>query len=149
MELTQEQIEKLRTLQETYDELADILLADPVAKESTLVQGIQSIFEKVENIDMSAIEEKIDNIDLSPVEAKVDEGVATLTSKIDNIDLSSIKGGNPEATNSKILEEVSKIPNMARLYTAYAMKNNDGENTYTIVLPVSADIINGTTIKLQ
>ena len=149
MELTQEQIEKLRTLQETYDELADILLTDPVAKESTLVQGIRSIFEKVDNIDMSAIEEKIGNIDLSPIETKVDEGVATLSTKIDNIDLSSVKGENPEATNSKILEEVGKIPNIARLYTAYAVKNDDGENTYSIVLPVSADIINETTIKLQ
>ena len=75
---------------------------------------------------------------------------------VENIELPEIdtselakQGENPEATNSKILEEVGKIPNIARLYTAYAVKNDDGENTYSIVLPVSADIINETTIKLQ
>lgn len=79
-----------------------------------------------------------------------------IQAKIDNIQLPNIdttelakQGENPEATNSKILEEVGKIPNIARLYTAYAVKNDDGENTYSIVLPVSADIINETTIKLQ
>lgn len=71
--------------------------------------------------------------------------------KLPEIDTSELakQGENPEATNSKILEEVGKIPNIARLYTAYAVKNDDGENTYSIVLPVSADIINETTIKLQ
>ena len=73
-----------------------------------------------------------------------------LTIKCDYGDsVDTIVGENPEATNSKILEEVGKIPNIARLYTAYAVKNDDGENTYSIVLPVSADIINETTIKLQ
>lgn len=128
MELTQEQIEKLRTLQETYDELADILLTDPVAKESTLVQGIQSIFEKVENID------------LSPIETKVDEGVATLTTKIDNIDLSSVKGDNPDATNSAIYDAVKALPDLSLLYAARAEKNDDGVNTYSIVLPVTAKV---------
>lgn len=88
MSATQEQIEKLKTLQESYDELADL----------------------VEN-QLPALADKIDNIDLTPIENKVDEGVSTLSTKIDNIDLSNIakQGENTEATNSKILEEVHKI----------------------------------------
>lgn len=104
-----------------------------VAKESTLLQESAAIKDKIDNIDLSSIEEKIDNIKLP---------------EIDTTELAK-QGENPEATNSKILEEVGKIPNIARLYTAYAVKNDDGENTYSIVLPVSADIINETTIKLQ
>lgn len=108
-----------------------------VAKESTLLQESAAIKDKIDNIDLSSIEEKIDNIKLP---------------EIDTTELAK-QGENPEATNSKILEEVGKIPNIARLYTAYAVKNDDGENTYSIVLPVSSDAIdNGdetVTLKLQ
>lgn len=83
--MIEEQIEKLKTLQESYDAVATT----------------------VEN-QLPALADKIDNIDLSPIENKVDEGVSTLSTKIDNIDLSSVakQGDNQEATNSKILEEV-------------------------------------------
>ena len=143
------------------EKLDETALAN-VAKEQTLLMESQRIQDEVRNIDLSSIENKVEevkqavnNIDLSPIETKVDEGVATLSTKIDNIDLSSVakQGENPEATNSKILEEIGKIPNIARLYTAYAVKNDDGENTYSIVLPVSSDAIdNGdetVTLKLQ
>ena len=140
-----------------------------VAKETTLTQGISEIKSAVTNIDLSTIAKEstltsgvnelktaIENIDLSSVESKVKE----VGNKIDNIKLPEIdttelakQGENQEATNSKILEEISKIPNIARLYTAYAVKNDDGENTYSVVLPVSADAIdNGdetVTLKLQ
>jgi hypothetical protein len=86
----QNQIEKLKTLQESCDVLTDV----------------------VEN-QLPALADKIDNIDLTPLENKVDEGVDTLSAKIDNIKLPEIdttelakQGENPEATNSKILEEV-------------------------------------------
>jgi hypothetical protein len=87
---TQVQIEKLRTLQESYDVLTDA----------------------VEN-QLPALADKIDNIDLTPIENKVDEGVSTLSTKIDNIDLSSVakQGDNQEATNSKILEWINSIAN--------------------------------------
>ena len=100
------------------------------------------------------IAEKLDETYLASV-AK-EQTLLEVKNAVDNIKLPEIdtselakQGENPEATNSKILEEVGKIPNIARLYTAYAVKNDDGENTYSIVLPVSADIINETTIKLQ
>lgn len=88
MKQTQEQIEKLKTLQESLDFYADV----------------------AEN-QLPALADKIDNIDLTPIENKVDEGVSTLSTKIDNIDLSSIakQGENQEATNSKILEEIGNV----------------------------------------
>jgi hypothetical protein len=141
MRLTQEQIEKLRTLQESYDVLADTLIIDPVAKESSLVQGIADIKSSVENID------------LTPVETKVDEGVADIKKKIDNIKLPEIdtsaiakQGDNPEATNSKILEEVQKIPNLKNIYSARFEKNDDNINTYTMILPIIAGVEGDTII---
>lgn len=115
----QNQIEKLRTLQESYDILTDA----------------------VEN-QLPALADKIDNIDLTPIENKVDEGVSTLSTKIDNIDLSSVakQGENQEATNSKILEEVQKIPDLKNIYSARFEQNDDNVNTYTMVLPIVAGI---------
>jgi hypothetical protein len=114
---------------------------------------------------------KIDNIDLTPIENKVDEGVSTLSDKIDNIDLSAVEnkvqeesaaiqgkidniklpeidtaelakqGENQEATMSKVYDAVKSIPDMSLLYAARAEKNDDGENTYTIVLPVTAKAV--------
>ena len=85
---TQAKIEKLRTLQESYNVLTDAV-----------------------EIQLPLLADKIDNIDLIPIENKVDEGVSTLSTKIDNIDLSSVakQGDNDEATNSKILEEVQNV----------------------------------------
>ena len=99
------------------EKLDETALAN-VAKEQTLLMESQRIQDEVRNIDLSSIENKVEevkqavnNIDLSPIETKVDEGVATLSTKIDNIDLSSVakQGENPEATNSKILEETLKL----------------------------------------
>lgn len=88
MNATQEQIEKLRTLQESYDILTDA----------------------VEN-QLPALADKIDNIDLTPIESKVDEGVSTLSTKIDNIDLSSVakQGDNPNATMTGLLDAINAI----------------------------------------
>ena len=151
----------------------------PVAKEETLVAESKSIKDKIDSIvfpttDLSSVAKEttlnsakveiitaIDNatpeIDLTEVakETTLNSAKEEILTAVENakpeVDLSGVakQGENPEATNSKILEEVGKIPNIARLYTAYAVKNDDGENTYSIVLPVSADIINETTIKLQ
>lgn len=120
MKQTQEQIEHLRTIRETSSFWADV----------------------AEN-QLPALADKIDNIDLTPIENKVDEGVSTLSTKIDNIDLSSLakQGDNQEATNSKIYDAVKAIPDLSLLYAARAEKNDDGENTYSIVLPVTAKAI--------
>lgn len=131
MNQTQEQIEHLRTIRETSSFWADV----------------------AEN-QLPALADKIDNIDLTPIESKVDEGVSTLSTKIDNIDLSSVakQGDNQEATNSKILEEVQKIPNLKNIYSARFEKNDDGEDTYSMVLPIVAGVIaneDGETVTIK
>ena len=114
----------------------------PVAKESTLLT------------ESEAIKTAIENLDLSSVESKVQEESATIQSKIDNIDLSSVakQGGNAEATNSKILEEVQKIPDLKNIYSARFEKNDDGEDTYSMVLPIVAGVIaneDGETVTIK
>ena len=81
--------------------------------------------------------------DLSSVESKVEEESAAIQSKIDNIDLSSVakQGKNQEATNSKILEEVGKIPDLKNIYSARFEQNSDGDNTWTMVMPVVSGVI--------
>lgn len=52
-----------------------------------------------------------------------------------------IIGENKEATNTKIYDAVKHLPDLSLLYAARAEKNDDGENTYSIILPVSAKAI--------
>ena len=91
---------------------------------SSVESKVDEVKQAVENIDLTPIENKvqegvnflsvlIDNIDLSKVENKVQEESTAIQNKIDNIKLPEIdtselakQGENPEATNSKILEEV-------------------------------------------
>lgn len=95
MNATQEQLEKLKTLQESYDAVADAV-----------------------EVQLPALADKIDNIDLTPIENKVQEESAVIQSKIDNIKLPEIdttelakQGENQEATNSRILDELKNITN--------------------------------------
>ena len=80
MTQTQQELERLRTLQESYNDL---------------VEGIP------------AISEKIDKIDLTPIENKVEEGVNSLATKINNIDFSNVAklGDNEDATNTNVKNE--------------------------------------------
>lgn len=63
--------------------------------------------------------------------------------KGDNLD--NIIGENQEATNSKILEELSKLHDFRIIYSARFEKNDDGEDTWTMVLPMVAGV-DGTTL---
>ena len=125
MTQTQEQIEHLRTIRETSSFWADV----------------------AEN-QLPALADKIDNIDLTPIESKVDEGVSTLSTKIDNIDLSSVakQGENTEATNTAILAEIKAINDLKNIYSVRFEQNQDGDNTYTMVLPLVAGIVGDTVI---
>ena len=152
---TQLQLERLRTLQESYNDLDDKInvvlpaLADKIdniqlpeinttelAKESTLQE------------ESATIQSKIDNIDLTPIENKVDEGVSTLSTKINNIDLSSVakQGENTGATNTAILAEIKAINDLKNIYSVRFEQNQDGDNTYTMVLPLVAGIVGDTII---
>lgn len=92
MNQTQEQIEHLRTIQETSSFWADV----------------------AEN-QLPALADKIDNIDLSAVENKVQEESAAIQNKLDNlnveVDLSSVakQGSNADATNTTILNAVNNL----------------------------------------
>lgn len=112
-----------------------------------LENKIDALEDKVEE-ESSAIQEKIDNIDFTPIENKVDEGVSTLSTKIDNIDLSSVakQGENTGATNTAILAEIKAINDLKNIYSVRFEQNQDGDNTYTMVLPLVAGIVGDTII---
>lgn len=125
-----------------------------LAKESTLITESQRIQDEVRNIDFSTVNNKVDevkqaveNIDLSPIKNKVQEESTAIQSKIDNIQLPDIdttelakQGESQEATNTAIYNAVKSIPDLSLLYAARAEKNDDGVNTYSIVLPVTAKV---------
>lgn len=113
-----------------------------------------------EVLDMSDFVEKDQmNEAIDKVCSKIDENTGDLADKIDNIKLPEIdttelakQGENPEATNSKILEEVQKIPNLKNIYSARFEKNDDGEDTYSMVLPIVAGVIaneDGETVTIK
>lgn len=86
-------------------------------------QGLQKFLDCLREEELSTIQNDVSNLQqtkadnetvvngLASVENKVDEGVSALSTKIENIDLSSVakQGDDPEATNSKILEELSNV----------------------------------------
>lgn len=51
------------------------------------------------------------------------------------------QGENQEATNTAIYNAVKSLPDLSLLYAARAEKNDDGVNTYSIVLPVIAKVV--------
>lgn len=79
--------------------------------------------------DLYELENKIDALEesVSKVETKIDEQVAK-------------QGENTGATNSAIYDAVKHLPDLSLLYAARAEKNDDGVNTYSIVLPVTAKV---------
>jgi hypothetical protein len=76
-----------------------------------------------------------------------------LTIEIDKGDsVDDIVGENKNATNSKILEEVQKIPDLKNIYSVRFEKNDDGEDTYSMVLPIVAGVIaneDGETVTIK
>lgn len=56
------------------------------------------------------------------------------------------QGDNPDATNTAILEAVSNIVDTKNLYSVRFESNDDGPNTYTMVLPVVAGVVGDTII---
>ena len=74
--------------------------------------------------------------------------VNTLSDKIDNIDLSSVakQGENTGATNTAILAEIKAINDLKNIYSVRFEQNQDGDNTYTMVLPLVAGIVGDTIV---
>lgn len=123
--MIEEQIEKLKTLQESYDVLA-----------TSIETQLPAIADKIDNIDLTPIENKvdegvsalstkIDNIDLSAVENKVQEESDAIQAKIDNIELPEIdttaiakQGENQDATNTAIYEGINRILSRSVVYNS-------------------------------
>lgn len=59
--------------------------------------------------------------------------------KIDTTGLAK-QGDDQGATNTAIYNAVKNLPDLSLLYAARAEKNDDGVNTYSIVLPVTAKV---------
>lgn len=105
MNQTQEQIEHLRTIQETSSFWADVAenQLPLLSKESTLQE------------ESAAIQAKINNIKLDTTELAKEATLNAVSSKLDNInvevDLTQVakQGNNADATNSAILEGINSI----------------------------------------
>ena len=88
-------------------------------------------------------EEVLDMTEFATNESVV-QGLQEVNEKID---LSVAKqGDNIEATNTAILAEIKAINDLKNTYSARFEQNQDGDNTYTMVLPLVAGIENGTII---
>lgn len=85
--------------------------------------------------DLYELENKLDSLEdsVSGVETKIDEQVAK-------------QGENSDATNTAILAEIKAINDLKNIYSARFEKNDDGDNTYTMVLPLVAGIVGDTII---
>ena len=100
---TQQELERLKTLQESYNDLSE---------------------------GMSVLADKIDNIKLP---------------EIDTTELAK-QGENAEATNTAILAEIKAINDLKNIYSVRFEQNQDGDNTYTMVLPLVAGIVGDTIV---
>lgn len=98
--------------------------------------------------DLYELENKMDSL-----ENKVEAESQTIQHKIDNIKLPQIdtstiakQGENTEATNTAILAEIKAINDLKNIYSVRFEQNQDGDNTYTMVLPLVAGIVGDTII---
>ena len=100
------------------------------------------------------------NVDLTEVAKETtlnsakDEIITAIENAKPEIDTSELakQGENQEATNSKILEEVQGITGLKNMYSARFEKNDDGEDTYSMVLPIVAGVIaneDGETVTIK
>lgn len=85
--------------------------------------------------DLYELENKLDSLkdSVSEVETKIDEQVAK-------------QGENTGATNTAILAEIKAINDLKNIYSVRFEQNQDGDNTYTMVLPLVAGIVGDTII---
>jgi hypothetical protein len=85
--------------------------------------------------DLYELENKLDSLEdsVSEVETKIDEQVAK-------------QGENTGATNTAILAEIKAINDLKNIYSVRFEQNQDGDNTYTMVLPLVAGIVGDTII---
>lgn len=135
--------------------MATPIIVNPTQPSQVVVNGTQKSGTPIKvttdldyNRVKSMIDEKIGDIDMSAIAKEatllaesdaIKQAIAEATPEFDTTDLAK-QGENPEATNSKIYDAVKYIPDLSLLYAARAEKNDDGVNTYSIVLPVTAKV---------
>lgn len=97
--------------------------------------------------------------DVTAKETTLNSAKEEILTAVDNIKLPEIdttelakQGENKNATNSKIYDAVKGIPDLSLLYSARFEKNDDGEDTYSMVLPIVAGVIaneDGETVTIK
>ena len=138
----------------------------PVAKESTLTSAKEEILTAVENakvdidttelakeVTLNAVSNKLDNLNVEVDLSGVESGLQEVKQAVENIELPEIdtsaiakQGENAEATNTAILAEIKAINDLKNIYSVRFEQNQDGDNTYTMVLPLVAGIVGDTII---
>lgn len=94
-------------------------------------------------------EEVLDMTEFATNESVVQE----LQEVNEKIDINVAKQGeNAEATNTAILAEIKAINDLKNIYSVRFEKNDDGEDTYSMVLPIVAGVIaneDGETVTIK
>lgn len=127
MSAIQEQIEKLYTLQESFDSLANVV-----------EEQIPALSDKIDNI-------QLPEIDTSPLakETTLQEESAEIKNKIDNS--VAKQGENAEATNTAIMLSLDTIKEL--IGEVVLIPNNDnvgeGNQAWTLVLNKTMSVNNG------
>ena len=113
-------IKAVENIDFTYLENSIAEVKNITAKETSISQAVVDIINAINNIDLTKIDNSItevktsiSKIDLSSIESKVDV-VGNKIDKVDPTELSK-QGNNPEATNTKILEETLKVSDIDQL----------------------------------
>lgn len=116
----------------------------------TSIEDLRLIFNETQKKLICSTATK-DNVSLAQGEGGTLVEVPTSVCVLNSTDLLTIKcdygesvddivGDNQEATNTAIYNAVKSLPDLSLLYAARAEKNDDGVNTYSIVLPVTAKV---------
>lgn len=144
----QQQLAHLNTVRESLDIISNAVSS---LKDGVNNIDLSSIISKIEE-QTAELSNKIEGIQIDTTDLAKEQTLTEVSSKLDNldvdIDLSQIakQGENTEATNTAILEAVSNIVDTKNLYSVRFESNDDGPNTYTMVLPVVAGVVGDTII---
>lgn len=123
-----------------------------LAKEDTLTQGIQAVKDAIDTIpatDLTQLEQAVaETAKDTTLNSAKDEIITAVNNAKPEIDTSAIakQGENAEATNTAILAEIKAINDLKNIYSVRFEQSQDGDNTYTMVLPLVAGIVGDTII---
>ena len=104
-------------------------------------QTVHSVVYDLDNLTMQLVTQEGSTEDAITIDCF--KSLPASKGDLGNIDFSNVakQGSNPNATNTAILAAIPSEEVMKQLYAGRAEKNNDGDNTYTIVIPYTAKVI--------